>query len=195
MKAPLQQVRIEPADYVQLLDEHHLVVIDQDPSWRRSFAQSLIEQLEPIPDTEVVEINGNRVVDLESFCRQLDRSIGARRPVQRSVEAVTRRLCHCARGSRHQYFIWSEADRLVQSDPELFGRIANVFFAVAAQREYVSPDLLVLQRLVLLGGEPLSRYAAEESGQLRTWLPDHDATPLGEVVSFLDRPPVLVYRR
>ena len=194
MKAPAQKLPIGPADFAQLLDEHHLVVLDEDATRRAAFAHCLAEQLETIPDTEVIDLDGGRITTFDSFCRQIDLAFHSTRPLRRSLEALVRRLRDSARGSKHQYFIWREADGLIEHDPELFGCLANAFFAVAADREYVSPDVLVLQRLVLLGGESLGRYAQNEDGQLRTWLLNHDAAPVREVAAFMDRPPVLVYR-
>ncbi len=65
--------------------------------------------------------------------------------------------------------------------------------AVAAEKEHVSPDALVLQRSVFVGGEKLAAYAQRRDGQLRTWLLEDGATPFWEVMSSVPHPPVLTY--
>jgi hypothetical protein len=66
--------------------------------------------------------------------------------------------------------------------------------AVAAEKEHVSPDRLVLQRCVLVGGERLAAYARTDDGPLRSWLLEDGATPFWEVLSSVPHPPVLTYQ-
>jgi hypothetical protein len=82
-------------------------------------------------------------------------------------------------------------DVLLESDRSLFGAVADAIAGVAAESEYASDDLLLLTRAVYVGGPVLAGYAADGSGQLRSWLSDGAAEPFWRVVTGIDRPPVL----
>jgi hypothetical protein len=87
---------------------------------------------------------------------------------------------------------------------DLFRRLVNALFAVAAETECVSLDPVVLQRVVMLGGSKLGAYAEDDTGQFNRWLIEDadDATSdsrrteslFWEVQNVIERPPVLVYR-
>jgi len=209
----------DPDEIAQLLDEHHLVVIGDDSAVRREFARRLVRHLESRTDSAVVRLDGDAVTDLGGFCREMAARLeridglgwesrwhaepgdpGEPDRVQdviretTSVDGLIDALRRHAPDTRYQYVIWDSADMLLESDVRLFGRIVNALFGVAAEREHVSPDLLLIQRMVLLGGHKLGAYAEDPAGQLRTWVVDHDDSPFWEVASCVARPPVLTYR-
>ncbi len=183
-----------PAGIVQLLDEHHLVVLGEQQDQRVDFARHLAEQLGTIPETQTITIRGDLITDLDSLCSQLEAGLDVCEPITRSVEAVIELLRINRDDQKHQYFIWQDADSLLESDVDLFGQLANAFLGVAAEREHISPDVLVLQRIVFIGGDKLGAYAEEEAGQFCTWLVEDGITVFWEVASCVERPPVLTYQ-
>ena len=98
------------------------------------------------------------------------------------------------RGHKREYFLWHEAEALLEADVRLFGALVDAFLGVAAEREHISADRLVLQRVVFLGGSKLGAYAEDPCGQLRRWLEEQDGSPFWEVLSVVERPPVITYR-
>jgi hypothetical protein len=97
-------------------------------------------------------------------------------------------------GFKRRYFIWHDADAMLEADVELFCRLVNAIFAVAAECEHISLDPVVLQRVVFLGGAKLGAYAEDANGQFCRWLEDEDESPFWDVISVVDRPPVITYR-
>lgn len=186
----------DPADIAPLLDEHHLVVLGDHPAERDACAEGLRRHLEQrTPDTRVASMEGHRIRDLETFCARLEESLG--RPagtLERSVDRIVECLRTRPGDARHDYLLWRDADTLLEHDVELFGRLVNALIGVAAEREYVSADLLVIQRVVFLGDDKLGAYAEDENGQFRSWLVRDGVTRFWEVASCLERPPVLTYR-
>ena len=212
----------DPAEITQLLDEHHLVVLGE-PAVRHRFVRTLAERLASLPESEVVPIRGERATGLASFSRELERAltgapeparvsarVSARVPARAPARAPARELSPaqgadgvadiiatlraCPQTAKRQYFLWHDADAMLESDVALFGRIVNALLGVAAEREHISPDRLVIQRSIFLGNDKLGAYAEEEHGQFRTWLLAGDTTPFWEVASCLDRPSVLTFR-
>ncbi len=196
----------DPAEITQLLDEHHLVVLGE-PAARRRFVRTLGERLASLPETDVVPIRGDRATGLGSFGRELEGALtrapeSARVPARDPAPApgadgvadIIAALRACPQAAKRQYFLWHDADAMLESDVVLFGRIVNAMLGVAAEREHISPDRLVIQRTIFLGSDKLGAYAEEEHGQFRTWILAGDTTPFWEVASCLDRPKVLTFR-
>ncbi len=196
----------DPAEITQLLDEHHLVVLGE-PAARRRFVRTLGERLASLPETDVVPIRGDRATGLGSFSRELEGALTrapepARVPAREPAPAqgadgvadIIAALRACPPAAKRQYFLWHDADAMLESDVVLFGRIVNAMLGVAAEREHISPDRLVIQRTIFLGNDKLGAYAEEEHGQFRTWILAGDTTPFWEVASCLDRPSVLTFR-
>src|SRR5262245_8641215 len=187
-----------PDGIIQLLDDHHLVVISGNGQVRRQFARALAEQLTLIEDTEVVAIEGHKATELPSFCGQLER--GLRVPTRdlspwwRDIESMIEVLRVACTGPKRRYFIWQDADAMLEADVQLFCRVVNAFCGVAAECEHVSVERLVLMRMIFVGGDKLGAYAEDTTGQFRAWLDDGEDSPFWEVMSVIDRPPVLVYR-
>jgi len=95
---------------------------------------------------------------------------------------------------RLRYIVWHDPDGLIKNDSELFGRVADAIAGVSAEAEYTSDDLLLITRAVYIGGQSLRDYAADESGQLQSWLRDGAHEPFWRAVSGVEKPPVLTGR-
>jgi hypothetical protein len=186
-----------PEGIIQLLDDHHLVVLSDHAKTRRQFGTELAENLSLIADTQVIEVEGSGVVDLPSFCRQLEQKLTIPtilpNPWWRDMQSVINALRGACAGSKRRYFIWHGADALLEADVHLFGRVVNAFFGVAAECEHISLEPLVLLRVVFIGGAKLGAYAEDTSGQFCKWIEEEDS-PFWEVINVIDRPPVITYR-
>lgn len=183
-----------PTGVTQLLDEHHLVVLAGRPARRAEFARSLAAHLETVPDAVTVDLPGEQATSLPDFCRMLEGALQPARAVTPTLDGVVRLLRTDPLQARHQYLIWHDADALLEADVTLFSRLVNALLSVAAEFEYVNPDVLTLQRLIFLGSDKLGAYAEDESGQFCTWLAEGGSTRFWEVASCVTRPPVLIYR-
>lgn len=186
----------EPSEIIQLLDEHHLVVLADASALRADFMRTLSDSLEAMPATELIAVDGRKTTDFESFCRQLTRH---RYDIDEPCDSVAALIEHLRRWPgqpHHRYLLWSDADVLLDADVELFGRVLNAICLVAAAFEHLEADSLVLHRLILTGGSKLGAYAEDVRGQLSAWRDDDaEAEPLlMQVRPILARPPVLVYR-
>jgi len=194
MTPEIAESPIWPTGVTQLLDEHHLVVLAEPQQRRTEFARSLAVHLEAMPETALVSLPAGGATTLGAFCRMLSEALHLARPVPPTMDGLIRLLRAGPLQAKHQYFIWHEADALLEADVKLFSRLVNAFLSVAAEFEYVNPDVLTLQRMVFLGGDKLGAYAEDESGQFCTWLTEGGSTRFWEVTSCVSRPPVLAYR-
>lgn len=183
-----------PTGVTQLLDEHHLVVLAEQRERRAEFARGLAAHLEAMPDTAMVGLPGGDATTLDAFCRMLSEALHLAKPIPPNMDGLIRLLRTGPLQARHQYFIWHDADALLEADVRLFSRLVNAFLSVAAEFEYVNPDALTLQRMVFLGGDKLGAYAEDEAGQFCAWLTEGGSTRFWEVTSCVPRPPVLAYR-
>lgn len=202
-----------PDGIIQLLDDHHLVVLSDSSAARRQFAGTLKSHLEDLPDTQVIAIDGTAATDLHSFCRQLEKRLAAPHaphdqhhhrhgasPWWRDVQSVIKVLRDSGRtegggeAPKRRYFLWHEAHVMLEADVELFAHLVNALFAVAAEFEHTNLEPLLLQRVVFIGGAKLGAYAEDVNGQFCKWLEDEEGSPFWEVASVMDRPPVLTYR-
>lgn len=207
-------VSLQPGDLIDqvvpLLDEHHLVALSNDAATRLSFSRSLVRSLTMMPRTQVIEIDGSACTDLPSFCRELERNLpparGRRNSWWRDLHSLGHALRAPAPGLHCRYLLWRDADVLLQHDAALFGGLLNALFAAAADSEYISLEPVVVQRVVLLGGEKLGTYAENSDGPLNRWHVDddrdepaadpvrHGETSFWEVANVVERPPVLTLR-
>jgi hypothetical protein len=96
-----------------------------------------------------------------------------------------------ADGAKHQYFLWPEADGLAERHGPVLRRTLHAAFAVAAEREFVSPETLVIQRHVLVGGPALADFAAGPA-PLTEWLDDEEAGRWPEAGELAPSPRVVV---
>ncbi|HED52686.1 MAG TPA: hypothetical protein ENJ00_00590 [Phycisphaerales bacterium] len=187
------------AEIACLLDEHHLSAWSADSSKRANFAAGLGAFLAGLDDAQVIPIYGRSTPDLGGLCYQLERSIpgsGPMRPRIGGPRGVVARLRSrpviAGRPPlRFRYILWHDPDAMIESDPDLFGRVADAIAGVAAESEYASDDLLLLTRAIYVGGESLAAYAARVDGQFRAWRDDGAGEPFWRVVSGLDEPPVI----
>ena len=188
-------------EITQLLDEHHLAACTNTPRKRVGFATALGHFLESQRDTEVVHFYGRHITDLEGFCYQLESSLpGA--PLSRKIDGpsgIVNLLRHrhsfaFRPPARWRYFIWHDADVLLEHNEPLFGRLADAVMGAAAEAEYSSDEVLQLQRVIFVGGPKLERYARDPQGQLCTWHDDGQGEPFWRVVTGVEAPKVLRYQ-
>ncbi|MHC4946736.1 MAG: hypothetical protein ACYTG1_00530 [Planctomycetota bacterium] len=188
--------RLHIEGIVPLLDDHHLAVLADDPWTRAAFESELAASLATLTDTEVVRIDGGRAADLAGFLDELAGGLGTDRATAgpEGVAAVAGLLRRAAEGPKRRYLVWSDADVMLEADVALFGRLANLLFAVAAEAEHLSPDVLVLQRVIFTGGAKLGAFAEFTGGPFCRWLDDADPPAGPAVAACVDRPAVLAYR-
>lgn len=178
-------------DVVQLLDESHLAASSEDPAVRSEFTSRLGRFLGGMGDVDVCTLYGRFVTDLDSFCYQLERSLPSSAPLARRIDGPRGVVNHlrqrnagrARRAERFRFYIWHDADVLMTRNRELFDRLVDAIMGVAAESEFASEDLLLIHRLVAVGGRALSMYAADASGPFNSW---HDADagdPFWEQVS------------
>jgi len=190
------------AELTRVLDEHHLAAWSTQSGERASFAAGLASFLAGIDDAQVVPIYGRNATDLESLCYQIERSIAGDGPMRRRVDGPAGLVSRLRSQPvipgrpplRLRYIVWHDPDGLIKNDSELFGRVADAIAGVSAEAEYTSDDLLLITRAVYIGGQSLRDYAADESGQLQSWLRDGAHEPFWRAVSGVEKPPVLTGR-
>lgn len=197
---PFGAIEWQP-DVTQMLDENHLVAWSAVPRLRLSFAASLSQFLDSLRDTEVCVFYGRFILDLESFCHQLERSIPGE-PLERRIDGP-RGVTNLLRSrqtypgrvpAKYRYYIWHDADVLLRENHTLFGRLVDALAGVAAEAEYVDDDLLLIHRSVFVGGPLLDAYAEDPRGQFRSWFRDGKGEPFWRVVTGIDEPSFMKFR-
>jgi hypothetical protein len=184
-------------DVVQMLDESHLVACSASARYRTYFAVLLSQFLQGLRDTEVCTLYGRFITDLESFCYQLERAIPGpaleRRIDGPSGVTALLRSRETFRGraaSKYRFYVWHDANVLLESDERLFGRLVDAMAGVAAEAEYVSDDLLLIHRAVFVGATTLEDYSRKDRGQFQSWALDAFGDPFWQVVTGIEAPPV-----
>jgi hypothetical protein len=133
---------------VQLLDEHHLVVLADEPEVRMSFVDLIRSAVREAPETQVIDLGAAPLASLDAFGElyraQLD--VDATPPVHEPKRRVV---------------LWPEADRTLEVDVDCFAGIVDRLLADAQEQEFDSPDLLVVNRFVLFGGPQLGAWAEQ----------------------------------
>lgn len=190
-----------PQNVIQLLDDHHLVVLCDASAARNRFRNTLGEHLRSLPETQVIEIDGGASADLASFARQLETQLHVSSKSWKEVSSkhsmhhlidLLRAACS---GPKRRYYMWRDADAMLEADVDLFCRLVNAIFGVAAECEHITLDPVMLQRVVFIGGAKLGAYAEDTNGQFCKWLEEKDQdSPFWEVMSMVDRPAVITYR-
>lgn len=186
-------------DVMALLDDAHLAAWSLDQTTRTRFAASLQQFLGAQPDTDVCNFYGQYIRDLDGFCHQLERVLPAP-PLERRIdgprgitESLRSRFGFRGRSiARQRFYVWHDADELIRADRGLFGSLVDALAGVAAEAEFVSDDLLMIQRCVFIGGEAMLDYARDTRGQFRAWRPDAFGAPFWSVVTGLEAPPMTV---
>jgi diadenosine tetraphosphatase ApaH/serine/threonine PP2A family protein phosphatase len=187
------------AEALSWTEQAHLVAWSPSAAQRIAFATEMGQFIQAQEQMEVLPLYGGRLDGIEAFCQQLERSIPGP-PLARRVDGPrgitnllrSRDAVHCGLPSRHRFFIWHDADVLLRQDPRLFGALLDAMMGVAAEAEFVSDDMLLLSRVILVGGPPLVEYADDAAGQIRGWLPGVCGEPFWSLVTGLDRPEVRV---
>lgn len=189
------------ADVTQLLDEHHLVAWSDMPQRRMQFAVSLARFLGAQRDTEVCSFYGRYILDLESFCYQLERALPGPALDRRIdgpgglVSLLRSRTSWRGRPqTKFRYYIWHDADMMLRADHVLFGKLVDAMAGVAAEAEYVSDDVLMLHRSIFVGSSLLDVYAEDFNGQFQSWSRDEHGEPFWQVVTGVEKPPFMRYR-
>jgi hypothetical protein len=189
--------------------EHHVVLWSADAARRAEASAVLAEHLRSLPEVELFHFDGSSIRSLKDFCTQLT-AIRAAIPASEGdagvkasidgpggvIDSLRERqgeLSIGVSGAKRRYYLWTEADTLLNNDPAAFGGVIDAMAGVAAEAEYASEDLLLIHRAILIGGPALATYAGNEHGQFRSWLPDAAGSPpLWKVISGLEQPPVFV---
>lgn len=191
-----------PGEVIQLLDDHHLVVVTDRAATGERFADMLVRRMTQMADTQVVVLDGEAVTDVPTFCRLVElqtltrserKELPQTKTFWRDVQSVINVLRRTHPMTKRRYYVWHKADALLKRDPALFNHLVNALLGVAAEQEHIVLDSLTIQRVVFIGGDALAKYAEDPESQLNRWL-DEEGSPLWEVASVLERPPVLTYR-
>jgi hypothetical protein len=149
------------AAVMQALEEHHLVAVDEDPAVRRRFSAALAARVACVDATAVLQLHGRDPLRRPEDPRQgLEAGLGR--------EPRPRRRC----------IIWSDAHVALAADPMAFTRTIADILARSAEEEHLSEDVLLLQRLVLIGTPRLRLLLRDLAGPCRTWR-HHDHAPRG----------------
>lgn len=160
------------------LEEHHLCAWSPDAHARAGFIVRLGAILETMEGTDVCVLDAGAMTDMASVCEQFGRIAGLGPIAPRlggddGLLAALRRRPERQRPDgtvlKRRYFVISEAQALLRRDPALLGRVVDAVAGVAAEDEFVGDDLLLIQRLVLVGTAALDVYAEDPRGQLRRW--------------------------
>lgn len=189
------------AEALSWTEQAHMVAWSASGAQRLAFATEMGQFIQAQGQMEVLPLYGRAIDSIESLCQQLERSIpGGGSPLARRINGPrgiasllrSRDAMHPGLPSRHRYILWHDADALLRRDPRQFGTVLDAMMGVAAEAEYVTDDMLLLTRVILVGGKPLAEYAADGAGQLRQWLPGVGGEPFWSLVTGLERPPVRV---
>lgn len=185
----------------EMLEEHHVVACSRNMGVRERFVMELVRHLHVMQDAQVIVLSGSSMYDLDGFCRQLDRALPAsngdrlRRTIDGKggvCERLKDRPSIASSHIKYRYYIWRDADALYKHNKTLFAKLVDAVAGVAAAEEYASEDLLLLHRMVLVGGSALHLCYDDARGPLRTWLPEqgHGSKPLWAVVTGIEKPPM-----
>lgn len=185
-------------DALAITDEAHLVATSDNPAGRAAFAGSMSQFIQGIRHAEVCPLFGRHITDLDSLCYQLEHALPWEQALtlERRIDGP-RGLTNLLRqrptfrgrpAARHRYYLWHDADVLLERDADLFGRAIDAILGVAAEAEYVSDDLLLIHRLIAVGGSSLCLYACDQSGQFNSWYDDGCGEPFWSVVTGIEAP-------
>lgn len=186
------------ADLAQQLEETHLSAWAADTLLRSRFVAELATGLSRLEDTHVSILPGSAITDLYSFCTQLETALGTER-IRRSVEGprgVIEALGYQpiqanGRALRRRFLIWDDAHVLMSANNGLFGRLVEAMLGVSGELEYASDDLLLLQRVILVGAPSLDLYAEDRRSALSRWSSARAGSPTWKRLTGLKAPPVL----
>lgn len=169
-------------DIPSLLDERHLVLWSRDLQRRERAADLVAASLRSVQDAQVVLLPGGVIHDLKTLRSHLDQALPSaeQRPLRATIEgsagllARLREAADPLPGHHHikwRYYVWRDADVLLRASATAFSIMVDAVAGVAAEAEFASDDLLLIQRLVLIGGPSLQMAIEDPHGPLRTWRP------------------------
>lgn len=161
---------LDPADLVQLLDEHHLALIGGRARDRVFLLSELASRLECLSGSRIVRISSGSSPTCDRIVRQLERGFGLPlRTAPRGPEELRAALAGRTAREQRSFLFWADADALLEHDVDGFGAIAGAIMAASADREFMSEDRLTIERAIFAGGAKLGAYAEEDGGQFRSW--------------------------
>lgn len=190
------------SDAAQLLEERHLVAWSPSPPARGAFVRHLASYLASLGDTEIVTVDGASIESADHLAVQLNpdgvlehsRAFVAGPGMgeeQRVVDALrSRRLGRAGRPFKRRFILWNDANLTLARSPALFGRLVDALLGVAAEDEYASEEVLLIQRAIFVGSAALDVYAEDPRGQFRSWLADGRSPALWHVITGLSSPAV-----
>lgn len=172
------------AALAQALDEQHLAATGRDALARSRFVAREALGLANLERSGVVLLRGSAIVDLSTFCALLAPALGLER-IRRTVDGpggVVQALRHraepegrfgpagSAAGTGHRrYIIWDDAHVLLKRDASLFGDLVDAIHGASAELEFLSDDVLLLQRAVYVGTPALAEFAESRAGPFARW--------------------------
>jgi len=162
-----------------MMDEGHLAAWSSSSTSREWFVSGLTGFIQGMEGAEACVLQGRFIHDLDSFCHQLECALGCG-PVGRHVHgpgglvSVLRDRDAGSMGTpaRHRFYLWPDADVLLERDGSLFAELVESVIGVSAEIELVDDDVLMLCRLALVGGEALREVVRDPRGPLRRWRED-----------------------
>lgn len=196
----VQRVMPWQIECCQTLEEQHVCAWSDCPTQRDHFVHDMQSILSRIDGAEVCRIDGRATTNLGEFVRQLEQVLHVGNMLETIdgplgiVDALRRRPTREGVAVRRRYLIWTEAHVLLRQEPHLFGRVLDAIMGVAGEGEFVDDDVLLLQRLILVGRPALDVYAEDPAGQLCTWHTDSGEEPLWQVITGLSCPRVARWR-
>jgi hypothetical protein len=177
-------VRVDPlrVDLASLLLERHVALVSDDELTRKRASDAASMLLSGQLDSQLIRLDGQNISDLRSLRLSIDRALPGDdgRPMlapidgPRGLLSRLRELPHIRMDGHHiknRWFLWTDADKLLQASPSSFSVAIDAFTGIAAESEYASEDLLLISRVILIGDLTLARCAADDRGPLRSWRP------------------------
>lgn len=186
-------------DALQRMDEHHLVAWSGSPGRRVAFAAAFSEFLSLQRDAELCVLYGHSIIDLESLCAQLERALPGPE-LSRRIDGMTgvvawlrsRSTGRFKHAAKFRYYLWHDADVLLNHDESLFSRFVDALAGVAAEAEFVSDEMLLIHRAVIVGSPALAECGARADGPFQSWYDDGLGSPFWLEVTGVPTPRVAV---
>lgn len=176
------EVKLGLGDIASRIDDTHLVLWSRNLHARERVADDVIARLHTLSEGRVVTLPGAKIHDLASLRRELDRELPSLegKTLKPSIEGPAGLLARIREEPqtlpdghhvKWRYYVWRDADVLLRSSPAAFSVMVDAVAGIAAEAEFSSPDLLLIHRLVLIGGPALQSCYGDERGPLRQWRP------------------------
>jgi hypothetical protein len=161
------------------LDEHHVVVWHRSLTARELAASAIQHELEANHEAQVVSLAGARVHDLRSLRGEVDRALPdlngrhllATFAGHGGLLARLREPPPSVAGhhTKFRYYLIRDADVMLRASAPTFSVALDSLAGIAAESEYASDDLLLIHRIILVGGPDLLACHRDPAGPLRAW--------------------------